>query len=412
MQITIECLTGSLAGKAFYFDQAEITLGRGENVKKDIDFADTDLGVSRNHGSLILRGNRLYLNDQSRAGTIVGGQRVQGTTHELQPEDELQLGGPNGPKLRVRFQVVAKPVPPPPLTPAPPTTQPATPSTAQTPPPQPPKPVPPPAPPVQPIVQNTMLQVPPPAPPVQPIVQNTMLQVPASATPVPQTQPQGTFIQPESIAPPIAQNTMLQVPASATPVPQSPIQPESIAPTLIQVEGKVIQPPFPGEVKPPVVPNINAPEPLRPSSETMMQTPRPIPPAGDATVFQTLPTPIANDATQLQVPAQQGFQPPRAMPIPPPIQPPVPLDATIFQAQVPSVPPPDATQFQRPPVTSGDTMFQYPQANNQTVFQQQNLDTGQTILQEKPISWIPAIIVGLLVTAVVSFLVWFFVFHR
>ncbi|MBC7882795.1 MAG: FHA domain-containing protein [Anaerolineae bacterium] len=382
MQITIECLTGSLAGKAFYFDQAEITLGRGENVKKDIDFADTDLGVSRNHGSLILRGNRLYLNDQSRAGTIVGGQRVQGTTHELQPEDELQLGGPSGPKLRVRFQVVAKPaVPPPPLTPAPPTKP-----TAQTPPPQPPKPV------------------PTPAAPVQPIAQNTMLQVPTSATPVP--QPQGTFIQSESIAPPIAQNTMLQVPASATPVPQSPIQPESIAPTLIQVEGKVIQPPVPGQVKPPVVPNINAPEPLRPSSEA------PIPPAGDATVFQTRPAPIANDATQLQVPAQEGFQPPRAMPIPPPIQPPVPLDATIFQAQVPSVPPPDATQFQRPPVMSGDTMFQYPQANNQTVFQEQNLDTGQTILQEKPISWIPAIIVGLLVTVVVSFLVWFFVFHR
>lgn len=361
MQITIECLTGSLAGKAFYFDQAEITLGRGENVKKDIDFADTDLGVSRNHGSLIVRGNRLYLNDQSRAGTIVGGQRVQGTTHELKPEDELQLGSQNGPKLRVRFQVVAKPTaPPPPVTPAPPTTQPAIQPTAQTPPPQSPKPIPVPVPPVQPIVQNTMLQV----------------------------------------------------PASAIPVLQTPIQPESMTPTLIQVEGKVIQPPLPGDVKPPLVSNSNAPEPLRSSSEAKMQPPRPIPPAGDATVFQTHPVPIANEATQLQVPAQEGFQPPRAMPIPPPIQPPVPLDATIFQAQVPSVPPPDATQFQRPPVTSGDTMFQYPQANNQTVFQEQNLDTGQTILQEKPISWIPAIIVGVLVTAVVSFLVWFFVFHR
>jgi hypothetical protein len=127
------------------------------------------------------------------------------------------------------------------------------------------------------------------------------------------------------------------------------------------------------------------------------------------------------------MPAPPPIQPP--MPAPPPIQPPMPLDATIFQAnnapgyQAPPMPPADVTQFQRPPMPPadvtqfqrppmGETRYQSPQENNRTVFQPQNLDTGQTILQEKSFSWIPAIIVGLLVTAVISFLVWFFVFHR
>jgi hypothetical protein len=402
MQITIECLTGSLAGKAFYFDQAEITLGRGENVRKDVDFADTDLGVSRNHGSLIVRGNRVYLNDQSRAGTTVGGQRIQGTTHELQPEDELQLGGSSGPKMRVRFQAVApliaaappvapapKPQPPQPSIPAiaqsltpPPTTQPVAPPQAVAP-----------VPPAPPVMQNTVLQVPTPAPqPIQP----PMPLVPQAAAPVPPAQP-------------AVQNTMLQVPASPTP-------------QLNQAEETVIQPLPLAQVKPP----INSLEPLRPVDEAKAPPPsRPMAPAGEATVFQVPPTRVVNDVTRLQVPPQESFQPPRAMPAPPPIQPPMPapppiqppmpLDATRFQAndgmgyQAPPMPP-DATQFQRPPM--GETMFQYPQADNRTAFQSPDLDTGQTILQEKSFSWIPAIIVGLLATALVSFLVWFFVFHR
>jgi pSer/pThr/pTyr-binding forkhead associated (FHA) protein len=434
MQITIECLTGSLAGKAFYFDQAEITLGRGENVRKDIDFADTDLGVSRNHGSLIVRGNRVYLNDQSRAGTLVGGQRIQGTTHELQPEDELQLGGQSGPKVRVRFQALAQPI-----------TQPIAPAPAQslTPPQQPVQPAQSPPTPAQPPQSPQPVFVP--APPVQPVVQNTMLQVPASPIPTPQpaiqpesvassaNQAAGTVIQsapqppkpiptPAPPVQPVAQNTMLQVPTSPTPAPQPAIQPEPIPPTALQAEGTVIQPIPPAQVNRPTAPQINTLEPLRPSNEIKAQPQRPIAPAGDATVFQTPPTPIVNDVTQLQVPAQEGFQPPRAMPAPPPIQPPIPvpppmpLDATIFQAnnvpgyQAPPMPPADATQFQRPPM--GETMYQSSQENNRTVFQPQDFDTGQTILQEKSFSWIPAIIVGLLVTAVISFLVWFFVFHR
>jgi FHA domain len=420
MQITIECLTGSLAGKAFYFDQAEVTLGRGENVRKDVDFADTDLGVSRNHGSLIVRGNRVYLNDQSRAGTTVGGQRIQGTTHELQPEDELQLGGSSGPKVRVRFQAVA-----PPIAAVPPTAQPVVPATAQAPIPQPPQPVIPaiaqslpPQPPIQPVVPPPAVA---PVPPAQPVAQNTMLQVP---TPAPEPMP------------PMAPKTILQVPASSTPQ----FRPEALS----QAEETVIQPLPPAQVKPPN----NTLEPLRPSNEAKAPPLRPIAPAGEATVFQAPPTPIANDVTRLQVPPQEAFQPPRAMPAPPPMQPPVSapppmqppvsapppiqppmsLDATLFQAnagtgyQAPPPMPPDATQYQRPPMPPdatqyqrppmGETMIQPPQANNQTIFQSENFDTGQTILQESGFSWVPAIIAGLLATVLISFLVWFFVFHR
>lgn len=234
MQITIECLTGSMAGKAFNFDQAEITLGRGEHVKKDIDFADTDIGVSRNHGSLVVRDNRIYLNDQSRAGTTVRGQRVQGTTYELQSEDELQLGGQSGPKLRVRFQLVASPQV----------------AEASTPPPQ--------SSPAQP----TVIQAPSatPEPQVQPVLQgqSTVIQAKQSISPIP-TPPQlssETMMQPAAAS----DATLFQAPA---PIQQN--LPSSDA-TVSQANDATL-------FQMPPMPSADATL-FQPSGETMLQRPQ------------------------------------------------------------------------------------------------------------------------------------------
>jgi predicted component of type VI protein secretion system len=105
MHITIECLSGSLAGKTLKFNQPEISLGRGEQQKKDVDFLDTDTAVSRNHGIVFERDERIYYTDQSRGGTLARGEKIQGATIELLSGDELQLGGKHGPILKVVFRL-------------------------------------------------------------------------------------------------------------------------------------------------------------------------------------------------------------------------------------------------------------------------------------------------------------------
>jgi predicted component of type VI protein secretion system len=105
MHITIECLSGSLAGKTLNFNQPEISLGRGEQQAKDVDFLDTDTSVSRNHGMVFVRDERIYYTDQSRGGTLARGEKIQGATIELQSGDELQLGGKQGPVLKVVFRL-------------------------------------------------------------------------------------------------------------------------------------------------------------------------------------------------------------------------------------------------------------------------------------------------------------------
>ncbi|WP_218082677.1 FHA domain-containing protein [Anthocerotibacter panamensis] len=112
MHLTIECLSGSLAGKQFRFDQPQITLGRGEQQKKDIDFADTDTTVSREHGLFLIREEQVFFTDQSRGGTFTPRGKLQGTTMELQSGDELRLGGKNGPILRVLFHAPTPAQPP------------------------------------------------------------------------------------------------------------------------------------------------------------------------------------------------------------------------------------------------------------------------------------------------------------
>jgi len=127
MRITVECLTGSLAGKRLEFEQTQITLGRGELQPKDLDFADSDVGVSREHGTITIEGERVFYTDRSRGGTLHEGQRLQGTTIELTSGAILQLGSRNGPQLKIFFHplpspalsdlanaTVLQPVPPPP----------------------------------------------------------------------------------------------------------------------------------------------------------------------------------------------------------------------------------------------------------------------------------------------------------
>lgn len=109
MRVTIECLTGSLAGRRFEFDQAQISLGRGEvDNRKDLDFADTDPGVSRNHGEIIVQDGTVRFLDHSRAGTLVGSRLVLGQSVELNPGDELRPGGQKGPLLRISFTAFAR----------------------------------------------------------------------------------------------------------------------------------------------------------------------------------------------------------------------------------------------------------------------------------------------------------------
>jgi predicted component of type VI protein secretion system len=105
MRITIECMTGSLSGKRFVFEKPQITLGRGELPnRKDIDFADSDKGVSRNHGELIERKGVVYFRDHSRAGTLINGRLILSEETQLWPGDELCLGGKKGQLIRVSFQ--------------------------------------------------------------------------------------------------------------------------------------------------------------------------------------------------------------------------------------------------------------------------------------------------------------------
>jgi predicted component of type VI protein secretion system len=104
MQITIECLSGSLAGRILRFNQPEIVLGRGEQQKRDVDFLDTDMAVSREHGLVFEQDDRIYYKDQSRGGTLAQGKKIQDATIELQSGDELQLGGKQGPILKVLFR--------------------------------------------------------------------------------------------------------------------------------------------------------------------------------------------------------------------------------------------------------------------------------------------------------------------
>ncbi|UFP95452.1 FHA domain-containing protein [Gloeobacter morelensis] len=311
MHITIECLTGSLAGKVLAFDQEEISLGRGEQKEKDIDFADIDIGVSRNHGLITLRAGRVVFTDASRGGTLVRGQRVNNDSVELCSGDELQLGGPSGPRLRVRYRALTQIVepgrmhtqmldqpetlmdsPPVPLPPPRPAAAPLPPvaaampadATAIQPPDAPPPngtvplPLPPVSTPPPPSQQQTMLQMPPAPSPSAPTVPSP----PRPTVPAPSAQ--APYVPP---VPPLGGETFFQQtvdPDATVYHPQAPSAPPIPGETFFQ---PFAAPSAPSARPAPAAPKANSYIP--PEQQTMLQTPAPV---------------IDSNPTLLQEPAQ------------------------------------------------------------------------------------------------------------
>jgi predicted component of type VI protein secretion system len=261
MHITIECLSGSLAGKTLKFNQPEISLGRGEQQKKDVDFLDTDLAVSRNHGIVFVRDARIYYTDQSRGGTLARGEKIQGATIELQSGDELQLGGKHGPILKVLFRL--------------PTVVdgayiPQTPSVSSP--------------------TATVLQPGSPPPPPKPSADSTILQsIDGANTPPPKATPAQSPVEKalegEEVIRASSDATIFQAPKDSTPLPQTPPSGETV---------------FQQPLKSP---------PPSASGETIFQAPSPkaTPPSeGGETIFQEAPSrtpePARSDETYFQGP--------------------------------------------------------------------------------------------------------------
>jgi predicted component of type VI protein secretion system len=253
MQITIECLSGSLAGRTLRFNQPEIVLGRGEQQKRDVDFLDTDMAVSRDHGLVFERDDHIYYKDQSRGGTLAQGKKIQDATIELQSGDELQLGGKQGPILKVLFR--------------PPTivdgmASPQTPSASSP--------------------AATVLQPGSPPPPPKPTADSTVLQdmdgAESSSTSPPETSQTQSPVEEELEEEEVVQtssDTVFQASNNPIPPPQRPT-----------ANGETISQKTPG-----------TPEPVR-SDETYFQRPTADP---GSTIFQGNPSQVENtNATILQ----------------------------------------------------------------------------------------------------------------
>jgi hypothetical protein len=83
-----------------------LRIGRGsEEVKPDVLIPPECTSASRQHATLDLRGNRPVLEDQSRYGTFVNGNRVGHAATELSDREEIIFGLP-GDGWRVRFRFV------------------------------------------------------------------------------------------------------------------------------------------------------------------------------------------------------------------------------------------------------------------------------------------------------------------
>ncbi|MBW4698633.1 MAG: FHA domain-containing protein [Aphanocapsa lilacina HA4352-LM1] len=350
MHITIECLTGSLAGKVLAFDQEEISLGRGEQKEKDIDFADIDIGVSRNHGLITLRAGRVVFTDASRGGTLVRGQRVNNDSVELRSGDELQLGGPSGPRLRVRYRALTQivepgrmhtqmPDPPKTLIDLPPA-------------PLPPRPVAAPLPPVAAAMPADVTAIQPPNAPLLPQIAAQPAQSPNGTAPLP--------LPPVSTPPPPSQQqTMLQMPPAPSPT----------APT-------VPPPPRPAVVS---APSAQAPYVL------------PVSPMGGETFFQETVDP---DATV--------YHPPQA-PSPPPVP-----EETFFQSfAAPSAP-------SARPAPAAPNANSYVPPEQQTMLQTPTpaIDSNPTLLQEP--AQFPWLLVTLFALGVLALLavIWVFLLRQ
>ncbi len=108
---------GAHAGRQLAFDQDRVRIGRAPDGDVVFD-ANIDLDASGRHCEIVREGGAWFAVDQgSRNGTFVNGQRITGK-HKLSPADVLECGR-GGPRLRVQFEALAArtvavlPAPPP-----------------------------------------------------------------------------------------------------------------------------------------------------------------------------------------------------------------------------------------------------------------------------------------------------------
>lgn len=82
-------------------DGSEITVGR--NFEGSVDkAADNYSKVSGEHGKLFMRNGQLYFKDVSSNGTYINGDRIApGREVPINLSDEIHMGSPNGPRLRL-----------------------------------------------------------------------------------------------------------------------------------------------------------------------------------------------------------------------------------------------------------------------------------------------------------------------
>jgi len=108
---------GAHAGRQLSFDQDRVRVGRSPDGDVAFD-PNIDLDASGRHCEILRDGGAWFVVDQgSRNGTYVNGQRITGR-HKLSPSDVVECGR-GGPRLRVQFEapvgrtVAALPGPPP-----------------------------------------------------------------------------------------------------------------------------------------------------------------------------------------------------------------------------------------------------------------------------------------------------------
>jgi pSer/pThr/pTyr-binding forkhead associated (FHA) protein len=88
MQVKLRVMRGAHAGREISLTAAKFTIGRGEECQ----LRPRSEAVSRRHCILSVEGNEALVEDLgSKNGTLVNGQRVEGT-QALQAGDQLQVG--------------------------------------------------------------------------------------------------------------------------------------------------------------------------------------------------------------------------------------------------------------------------------------------------------------------------------
>lgn len=82
-----------LEGRAHLIDEIPLVVGLGGGEGRRIGLAGVSAGISTKHCSLVRRGGRAVVEDHSRYGTFVNGDRIEGEA-ELGAGDRLRVGTP------------------------------------------------------------------------------------------------------------------------------------------------------------------------------------------------------------------------------------------------------------------------------------------------------------------------------